>query len=187
MARAVVRLLWNGSGYYLVVMTPLAGPCRSQDQILAQCGMRNTLVEWLKTTIYGAWRSSVARLLWEPISGVGGRRPPSEMLDFCVSCVGQRRWASEQSLAQFGILVDVPCYDGANGRRVAVIASLTAACEASIQAKADATLVPGDEQLTRGQPPGTSLSRYAAFASTASRLNDIGKYSWSAQLCARLP
>ena len=130
---------------------------------------------------------AVARLLWEPISGVGGRRPPSEMLDFCVSCVGQRRWASEQSLAQFGILVDVPCYDGANGRRVAVIASLTAACEASIQAKADATLVPGDEQLTRGQPPGTSLSRYAAFASTASRLNDIGKYSWSAQLCARLP
>ena len=135
---------------------------------------------------YGAWRSSVARLLWEPLSGVGERRPASEMLDFCVGCVSQRRWASAQFLAQFGILLAVPCYDGANGRRVAVIASLTAAREASMQAKADATLVPGDE-LTHGQPPGTSLRRYAAFASTASRLNDIGKYSWSAQLSTRLP
>ena len=51
---------------------------------------------------YGAWRSSVARLLWEPFSGVGGRRPASEMLGFRVSCVGQRRWASTQFLAQFG-------------------------------------------------------------------------------------
>ena len=34
---------------------------------------------------------------------------------------------------------------------------------------------------------GTSLSRYSAFASTAARLNDIGKYSWSAQLRVRLP
>ena len=45
--------------------------------------------------------NSVARLLWEPLSGVGGRRPASEMLGFCVSCVGQRRWASTQFLAQF--------------------------------------------------------------------------------------
>ena len=49
-----------------------------------------------------SWPSPVAHLLWEPISGVGGRRPVSEKLDFCVSCVGQRRWASEQFLAQFG-------------------------------------------------------------------------------------
>lgn len=38
----------------------------------------------------------------EPLSGVGRGRPPSEMLGFCVSCVGQRRWVSAQFLAQFG-------------------------------------------------------------------------------------
>ena len=31
------------------------------------------------------------RLLWERLSGVGGRRPASEMLGSCVGCVGQRR------------------------------------------------------------------------------------------------
>ena len=43
-------------------------------------------------------------LLWEPLSGVGRRRPASEMLGFCVSRVGQRRWASTQFLAQLGRL-----------------------------------------------------------------------------------
>ncbi len=38
----------------------------------------------------------------KPISGVGGRRPASEMLGFSVSRVGQRRWVTTQSLAQFG-------------------------------------------------------------------------------------
>ena len=51
--------------------------------------------------IFGAWRSPVAHLLWEPLSGVGRRRPASEMLGFCVSCVGERRWVTTQSLAQF--------------------------------------------------------------------------------------
>jgi len=50
---------------------------------------------------FGAQLSSVAHLLWEPISGVGGRRPASEMLGFCVSYVGERRWVTTQLLAQF--------------------------------------------------------------------------------------
>ena len=54
-------------------------------------------------TTDGAWRSPVAHLLWEGLSGVGGRRPASEMLDFCVSCVGERRWVTTQFLAQFEI------------------------------------------------------------------------------------
>jgi hypothetical protein len=49
---------------------------------------------------YGAWRSPVAHLLWEPLSGAGGCRPATEMLDFCVSCVGGRRWVTTQFWAQ---------------------------------------------------------------------------------------
>ncbi len=51
----------------------------------------------------GAWRSPVAHLLWEPLSGVGERRPASEILGFCVSCVGERWWVTTQFLAQFKI------------------------------------------------------------------------------------
>ncbi len=40
-------------------------------------------------------------LLWEPLSGVGERWPASEILGFCVNCVGERRWVTTQSLAQF--------------------------------------------------------------------------------------
>ncbi len=39
----------------------------------------------------------------------------------------------------------------------------------------------------RVHPPGVKSRRYAALASTASRLNDRGKYSWLAQLSVRLP
>ncbi len=39
----------------------------------------------------------------------------------------------------------------------------------------------------RVHPPGVRSRRYAALASTASRLNDRGKYSWLAQLSVRLP
>jgi len=38
----------------------------------------------LRDNNFGAWRNPVAHLLWEPLSSVGGRRPASEMLDFCV-------------------------------------------------------------------------------------------------------
>lgn len=60
-----------------------------------------------------------------------------------------------------------------------------------IQRDADRTPVGqrGGDRVVRGLDgfyQGTSLSRYAAFASTASRLNDMGKYSWSAQLSTRL-
>lgn len=40
-------------------------------------------------------------LLWEPLSGVGERWPASEILGFCVNCVGERRWVTTQFLAQF--------------------------------------------------------------------------------------
>ena len=40
-------------------------------------------------------------MLYKRLSGVGGRRPALETLDFCVSCVGQRPWLSIQFLAQF--------------------------------------------------------------------------------------
>ena len=50
----------------------------------------------------GTIRYRVDGVLRKLISGVGGRRSALEMLDFCVSCVGQRRWVTTQSLAQFG-------------------------------------------------------------------------------------
>ena len=45
---------------------------------------------------------AVAHLLWERLSGVGERRSALEIQGFCVICVGKRRWASTQFLAQFG-------------------------------------------------------------------------------------
>ena len=46
---------------------------------------------------------------------------------------------------------------------------------------------PGRPSSCAHYPAGRSVSRYSMFASTASRLNESGKYSALAQLAVRLP
>jgi len=55
---------------------------------------------WQNVGELEALMGHVTHLLWERIPGDDGRRPPLEMLDFCVRCVGGRRVETTQSSVQ---------------------------------------------------------------------------------------